>query len=166
MVCERCFKTTTDGEHGVGLCPYEPRSRGAAIQVDDIPGGIVIENGFKTPQTFYSKSAMDRAFAENGLTRKERWAPTPGSDIDPAGVQNSARYIDPYTMENARILLSREVPRSPDFVDLNPPIVRAQFIAVDGGKDAQKMMDGDQRRAARVGRRLNKIATKQGGAGT
>jgi hypothetical protein len=37
------------------------------IITDDVPGGFVVENGFATPQKFYSKSAHRKALADRGL---------------------------------------------------------------------------------------------------
>lgn len=159
--CERCFRPLADGDHGLGLCPLEPRSRATAIHADSIVGGLTIENGFKTPQTFYSKSEMDRAFAEHGLTRKERFAPTPGTDIDPAGVQNPEGYVDAVTLANRAEMLLRSTPRDPDAVDIGT-LLRNQKIIVDGGKDAEKLVAGDARRSARVGRRLNGEGARTG----
>ena len=36
------------------------------IITDDVPGGFTVENGFPSPQTFYSKSAHRKALAERG----------------------------------------------------------------------------------------------------
>jgi hypothetical protein len=42
------------------------------IITDDVPGGFTVENGFKTPQTFYSKSEHRRALSERGLRIADR----------------------------------------------------------------------------------------------
>lgn len=46
---------------------------GATLQIitDDVPGGFTVENGFKTPQTFYSKSEH-RAALETGVRNGTR----------------------------------------------------------------------------------------------
>lgn len=162
--CDRCFKTLTDGEHGVGVCPYEPRSRQVAIVTDDIPGGQTFENGFATPQTFYSKSAYYRALSELGCSIKEKFCPTPGTDKDPAGVQNSRNYVDPYTLANVTELLSRSKPRSADAVDLGK-LLRGTFNIV-GEKDAMAVVEGtNTKRMSRIGRRL-KDGTRRGSLDT
>jgi hypothetical protein len=63
--CERCYQWLSKGAHGVGVCPFEPR-KGHVVIPDDVPGGFVVENGFATPQKFYSKKEHRRALAENG----------------------------------------------------------------------------------------------------
>lgn len=156
--CDRCFKSLADGEHGVGLCPLEPRSRATAIVADDIPGGMVIENGFKTPQTFYSKSAYEQALRDNGLTRIERFCPTPGTDIDPAGVQNPKGYMDPQTLENARVLVTRVKQAVREDVETTL-MIRGHFN-ISGEKDAVHVAEGTSpTRQSRIGRRL-KNATR------
>jgi hypothetical protein len=59
------------------LCCDQPMtlgSRGSTLQIitDDVPGGFTVENGFKTPQTFYSKSEHRRALSQHGLRIAER----------------------------------------------------------------------------------------------
>lgn len=155
-LCDRCYQLKDAGAHGVGLCPLQPRSALAtAIITDDIPGGVTYDNYGPQPVTFHSHTERRTYMREHGLIQKEKFCPTPGTDVDPAGIPNPKGYVDRQTLENARILLSRPVAaRSEDAVDLGS-IIRNQRILVDGGKDAQKLVDGDVRRAARVGRRLN-----------
>jgi hypothetical protein len=161
--CERCFKTRGDGEHGVGLCPLEPRSRATAIITDDIPGGVTYENYGPHPRTFYSHTERRRFMAEHGLTQKEKFCPTPGTDRDPAGVQDSRKYIDPYTMANAVELLSRCAPRSPDAVDLGK-VLRGEFN-ISAEKDAVQVAEGgDVARQSRIGRRLKADVERRWGA--
>jgi len=67
MICERCLRLVIDPEeHGLYLCPLEPRRANAVIP-DDIPGGVVIEHGIcnddGSPRTYYSRSEMKRACA-------------------------------------------------------------------------------------------------------
>jgi len=72
MTCDRCYQDMT-GEHGVGLCPLEPRQYGVALRPDSIPGGLAIAHGLcnadGSPRTYYSRSDMDRAAKERGLMR-------------------------------------------------------------------------------------------------
>lgn len=50
------------------------RGGGPTVQIitDDVPGGFVVENGFPTPQRFYSKSAHRAALAASGKRIGER----------------------------------------------------------------------------------------------
>jgi hypothetical protein len=90
MTCERCYQPLDQGEHGLGLCPLEPRGRAPVVWVDDIPGGLDIVNALchadGSPRRFYSKSAIKAAcevkgvipyhevYAEGGETRiKDAW---------------------------------------------------------------------------------------------
>lgn len=63
MICDRCFQPVYDEtEHGVYLCPYEPRRNAPVVRSDDIPGGLVIEHGLcnedGSPRTYYSRSEI------------------------------------------------------------------------------------------------------------
>lgn len=159
--CDRCFKTLSDGEHGVGLCPLEPRSQRMVIITDDIPGGVTYENYGPKPVTFYSHSQRRAYMEAHGLTQKEKFCPTPGTDKDPAGVQNSRNYVDPYTLANVTELLSRSKPRSADAVDVGK-LIRGTFNIV-GEKDAMAIVEGtNTKRMSRIGRRLKNGTT--GGA--
>lgn len=73
LICERCYQDESVGEHGVNLCPMEPR-RASAVIGDDIPGGMWFENGFKTPQKFYSHSEHRAALAAEGKEINAKWA--------------------------------------------------------------------------------------------
>src|SRR5688572_24652232 len=119
-VCDRCYRMLLrPEEHGVGLCPFEPRrALDVAIRTDDIPGGEVCENYGHDLVKFYSETERKRYMEAHGLSIKEKFCPTPGTDRDPTGRTNPARYIDPYTMEAAKALLSRVQPRSEEAVDV------------------------------------------------
>ena len=69
--CDRCYRDASVGEHGLNLCPLEPR-RANAIIGDDIPGGVEIVHGIcnddGTPRRYYSKSEMARVAKEKGLS--------------------------------------------------------------------------------------------------
>ena len=71
MVCERCFRPLDQGEHGVGLCPFEPRPVHYTVRPDSIPGGLVIEHGLcnedGTPRTYYSHSEIRMECQKRGL---------------------------------------------------------------------------------------------------
>lgn len=157
-LCERCLKPVENPEeHGLGLCPLENRRQATVIFQDEIPGGQTYENYGPQPVTFYSHSERRAYMAAHGLAEAERWCPTPGTDKDPAGIPNPKAYIDPQTMENAKVLLSRvkrtraEMEREVEEA-MERAVVRP-FVLVDGGKDAQAIVNGDARRASRFFRR-------------
>ncbi len=86
----------------IGSFPFCPHGQTkAAVISDEIPGGQVFENGFDTPQIFYSHSAHRAALAERGLEIKAKWA-------GPAD-RHLSRWDAPCatTLENAKILLTR-----------------------------------------------------------
>ena len=72
--CDRCYKPIDNPEeHGLMLCPLEPRRTPTpGVATDDIPGGIQIRHGLVnpdgSPRTFYSKTEIRRAANEAGLT--------------------------------------------------------------------------------------------------
>lgn len=80
---------------------------------DDIPGGLKVENYGPKELTFYSHSERRRYMAEHGLREREKFAPMPGTDKDPQGIPNPKGYMDPQTLENARILISRNGKSAP-----------------------------------------------------
>lgn len=74
MTCDRCYQDDTQGEHGLGLCPLEPRRHAApVVRPDDIPGGLTIEHGLcnedGTPRTYYSQSEITAECQRRGLVR-------------------------------------------------------------------------------------------------
>lgn len=73
MICDRCYREMSDGDHGVGLCPLEPR-RATAVHQDSVPGGFWAENGFAEPRRFDSHSEHARALAAEGLEIRAKWA--------------------------------------------------------------------------------------------
>lgn len=69
--CDQCGH-----ELQVGDYPFCPHARGAQTVVsDEIPGGQWFENGFKTPQKFYSHSEHRRALAAQGREVAAKWVP-------------------------------------------------------------------------------------------
>jgi hypothetical protein len=115
VTCEKCNAPLV-----IGAFPFCPHGSSTLSAVgDDIPGGMVAENGFNTPQVFYTKSDHRRALAAKGLEVGAKWVP---------GDKHLTRWdaVDAQTLENARILVSRQ--RS---VGTEPPIVceTAQFTA-------------------------------------
>lgn len=59
-----CHGPMAEGSFGSG--------RTVQIITDDVPGGFVVENGFSSPQKFYSKSAHRAALSEKGLRIADR----------------------------------------------------------------------------------------------
>lgn len=82
MICDRCYQTLDVGEHGQYLCPLEPRrdARFPNVIADSVPGGFVVENMTREPETFYSKSDHRRRVKELGLRIRDEHAPPPGTD--------------------------------------------------------------------------------------
>lgn len=68
--CEKCGAVLRLGSFP--FCPHEPAKM--SIIGDDIPGGMVVENGFDTPQKFYSHSEHRAALAARGLEIRAKWA--------------------------------------------------------------------------------------------
>ena len=72
MTCDRCYQPLDVGDHGLNVCPLQPR-RAPAVRPDDIPGGIDIEHGIchddGTPKRYYSQSAITQACVEKGVRR-------------------------------------------------------------------------------------------------
>lgn len=97
MICERCFQSLSEGEHGEGLCPFEPRRHAHTVIGDDIPGGQWFENGFKEPQKFYSHSEHRAALAAQGREIRAKWVP---------GDKHLTRW-DSVDLEGAAQLVSR-----------------------------------------------------------
>ncbi|HYE17082.1 MAG TPA: hypothetical protein VEA69_01440 [Tepidisphaeraceae bacterium] len=73
MICDRCYRPIDQGEHGVYLCPLEPRRDLHFVRPDEIPGGLTIEHGLcnedGTPRTYYSHSEIKRACEDKGWMR-------------------------------------------------------------------------------------------------
>lgn len=80
------------------------RGKGTAIIPDSC--SITQENGFREPRHFTSKIERRRALKEAGLTEVVRHVPAKGSDRSPHTIDHG-QIMDPYTLEAARILVSR-----------------------------------------------------------
>jgi hypothetical protein len=79
--CDRCFKPETEGEHGVGVCPYEPRKRFATVIDDQLPGGPqMLENLGSTPVYCETKSQLRAEMAARGLRQSVQHVGEKGSD--------------------------------------------------------------------------------------
>ena len=112
MTCERCGHELAIGEWP--FCPHEAAH--SSVIGDEID--LVIENnGTPEPIRFRSREALRKHMDAHGLVPMVRHKPLPGSDKSPHTTDWS-RGIDPQTLENARVLLSR--PNSRD-VEGPPP---------------------------------------------
>lgn len=123
MICDQCGRTAKtvilqekeDGDKGQMWCvPCHDTKKFArvnldhtAIQGDEIPGGMMVENYGPKAIVFYTKSAMAEYRKRHGLIVKESFCPFPGTDSDPAGVMNPEGYVDDQTMKNRRDLFLR-----------------------------------------------------------
>ncbi len=81
MICDRCYQPSDVGEHGHGVCPFEPRrdSRFPNVIADDVPGGFTVENMGREPERFYSKSAWRAAVAARGLRIRDESGAMPSA---------------------------------------------------------------------------------------
>lgn len=104
MTCDRCQQELQVGEWP--WCPHGQAS--SAVIPDDIPGGQWFENGFATPQKFYSHSAHRAALAANGLEIAAKYA---GDGYD-KHLTDWGAGIDAKTLDNARVLLERGIAAS------------------------------------------------------
>lgn len=108
MTCDKCGQPLEVGQWP--FCPH-PHITGDEYRShyfqDEIPGGLVIENGVKEPVKVYSHSEARAIRARNGWELDDTFRPMPGTDVDPSGRQNPAAYIDRYTLEAAKVLLLR-----------------------------------------------------------
>lgn len=67
MTCDRCYQDVTIGEHGIGLCPFEPRPSGLVVVPDGIPGGLMIHNLGPRPVKVYSHAERRAIMRARGL---------------------------------------------------------------------------------------------------
>jgi hypothetical protein len=151
-MCERCGVEIVEGMWP--FCPHPLSGHAAAIARDEIPGGLTVENYGPDLITFYSHSERRRYMAEHGLVEKEKFCPMPGTDIDPQGIPNPKGYMDPYTMEAGRILMSRNgARRDPEWDPREAGVLVGEFSVGVTDRDARAFGEGDSRRMARIGRR-------------
>lgn len=100
MTCDRCYQPTAIGNHGVGLCPMEPRRHlAAAVRQDTIIGGFVAETAWREPRYFDSQKRYERALDADGMMLKP---PT----------SRGASPITAESIERARLMLERIAARS------------------------------------------------------
>jgi hypothetical protein len=75
----------------------------AHVKPDTLLGGFVAENAWRTPRFFDSQRAYERALDADGMMLK------------PKRVSGDRATIDPQTLDNARVLVSRTAPALPTF---------------------------------------------------
>lgn len=105
MICDRCYRPAV-GDHGIGLCPLEPRRYvAAAVESVTWPGGRTFENLGHEPQTFYHRSEYDRYLRTYHIQEFVRHQPTPGSDKSPH--TSSWAAVSRETLDGATAMLER-----------------------------------------------------------
>lgn len=99
MTCERCGQELHVGEWP--FCPHGT-SLGIAIESNErFIGGITIENMGHEPVTVYSREEFKEQMTRHGVEQRIKYVP------GDKHLQNWGNYIDPYTLEQARILVER-----------------------------------------------------------
>lgn len=102
MTCETCGQTLTIGDF-----PFCPHGRGQATVVGDEMDQVIENNGTAEPIRFRSKAVLRAHLDAYNLTPAVRHRPiNQGTDYSPHTTDWS-RGTDPYTLEAARILVSR-----------------------------------------------------------
>lgn len=125
----------------VGDYPFCPHGRASGfINRDEIPGGVTLENYGPTPVTFYSHSERRAYMAANGLREREKFSPTPGTDVDPQGIPNPKGYVDPYTLESGKALLLRQQ-KTPDSTFNPDSVLRIDDPTVLTSEQASEMRE-------------------------
>ncbi len=106
MKCPDC-----GGELHIGdfpICHGDPTKHARGVNSvigDEIPGGQLQENGFSTPQVFYSKADRRRALAAKGLEERVRHVTLPGTDKAPHTTDWGRGTVN---LEAARALVERQ----------------------------------------------------------
>ena len=81
MTCDRCFKRLSEGDHGEGVCPYEPRSSTRNFITDELAGGArYFENLGPQPVWVESKSQLRDEMRARGLMSRVEHRGVQGSD--------------------------------------------------------------------------------------
>lgn len=95
----------------IGEWPFCPHGRAASAVIGDEIDLLIENNGTGAPIRFRSREALKQHMDRFNLSPAVRHMPVPGSDKSPHTIDWS-RGIDPVTLENARILLSRPTSRA------------------------------------------------------
>lgn len=122
LLCEKCknptrsvFQQTDEDVRGQLWCKVCHNDRKYAHTLDhttfmvrdEYGQAITLENYGANPVTFNSESERLAYLKKHDLQHKERWCPFPGTDRDPAGVQNPEGYVDKFTLDNRAELFLR-----------------------------------------------------------
>lgn len=83
MICDRCYRPNDEGEHGLFVCPLEPRRESVATVIgDEWPGGgsKTFYNLDHVPVTCANKTEWRREMKKRGMRVAEGHVGAPGSD--------------------------------------------------------------------------------------
>lgn len=171
LICDRCghpvrtlFYQDDGPERGQGwckICHQDKKFAGVVLHhthfsPDEYPGGpITLENYGAKPVEFRAESERVAYMQKHELHLKERWCPFPGTDRDPAGVQNPEGYVDKVTLDNrAELFLRAHGAKKDDSIE---GVVGHTFGGVLSHQDAVAVSTGtDPNRQSRVFRRTQK----------
>jgi hypothetical protein len=142
------------------FCPHGKRGNFTNFR-DELPGGLWMENLGPKPIKVYSHTERKRIMAERGLDLLEKFCPMPGTDKDPQGIPNPKGYMDPQTLENARMLLSRQGEPKRPFDAIEDGVICDLFSGQLTERDVIAVAEGDQRRQSRVGRRIDESIARR-----
>lgn len=134
------FRKIDDRNNAPTCCgPVERffQERERAVISDDIPGGVWLENYGRHPIKVWSHTQRRRLLTHNpdGSVRRDkhgneiklveqvRHVGVPGTDISPHTTRWDA--VDAYTLENARILVSRPAAKGTNDSDIEEPYAPA-----------------------------------------
>jgi hypothetical protein len=92
QLCRSCGEVIEVGSWP--FCPHGFPAANSRAMVDEWPMGKTFENGFPTPQTFYSRSEYTKALAARGLKVR-------------GDGEESSTWISPATLRNAEALVKR-----------------------------------------------------------
>lgn len=98
-VCEHCGRTVVIGEWP--FCPHGTPSGNAIETNEQFIGGLTLENLGPDPVTVYSRTEFKQAMLTANVEQRIKWVP------GDKHLQNWGTYIDPQTLDNARVLLTR-----------------------------------------------------------
>jgi len=102
-LCEKCGHLMQMGEW-----PFCPHGFGSHTAIGDEMDELIENNGTRFAIRFTSKQMLREHTRAHGLEPFVRHRPLPGSDKSPHTVDWSKGSIDAQTLENARVLLSRQ----------------------------------------------------------
>lgn len=99
MTCKSCGHDLQVGEWP--FCPHGTPGGNAIETNERFIGGVTIENMGHDPVTVYSREEFNEQMARHNVEQRIKWVP------GDKHLQNWGAYVDPYTLEAARILVSR-----------------------------------------------------------